>query len=91
MGGMPDFDFFTGKFTLYRNSRLFLYTDGVTEAMDGNNNQFGEERLLSTLNSLGGSEKEVLLGVKDRVSEFVQDVPKSDDITMLLLKHLGQV
>ena len=69
---------------------IFLYTDGVTEATDANENLFGDERLLQTLRDAGNREPaEICPFVKSRIDEFVGDAPQFDDITMLALKFVG--
>ena len=69
-------------------SRLFIYTDGVTEAMDTEHHLFGEEKLLSVLNAgktLGTAN--LLSSVEESVREFAGDAPQSDDITMVLFDY----
>jgi sigma-B regulation protein RsbU (phosphoserine phosphatase) len=86
-GPMPDTEFSGGKLKLNPNDVIFLYTDGVTEAMNAQKKLFSEQRLQETLSDLGGSDvKEILPGVRERMREFVEDAPQSDDITMLALK-----
>ena len=77
--------------TLAPGDLLYLYTDGVTEAMDEEGNLYGEERLKDTLNRLGNKEtiKEILTGVKEDVTTHVGTAEQSDDITMLGLRYLG--
>ena len=69
---------------------LFLYTDGVTEATDANNELYGEERLLNALNSREFDDMHSLCDyVKADVDAFVKDAPQFDDITMLAFKYIG--
>ena len=66
--------------------KLFLYTDGVTEASDKNNNLYGEERLLAVLKKdevKTLNPKELLNFVNDDVECFVDGAAQFDDITML--------
>ena len=70
--------------------RLFLYTDGVTEASNSQNELYGDERLLKVLNSTKGMHsKEILSFVRDDIEGFVNGAPQFDDITMLemAVKH----
>ena len=73
---------------------LFLYTDGVTEATDADEQLFGNDRLLSVLSASFGSgdaaTKAVCERVKDAVAEFVGEAPQFDDITMLCLCYRGE-
>ncbi|MBR6231806.1 MAG: SpoIIE family protein phosphatase [Alphaproteobacteria bacterium] len=50
LGITPDYKYEVGQFTLKKNERLFLYTDGVTEAQTKEEKLFGPERLQKTLN-----------------------------------------
>ena len=69
---------------------IFLYTDGITEAMNAQKEFYGEERLLHLLNTLGDLPvEEVCARVKADVFEFVGDVPQFDDITMLGFRYMG--
>lgn len=70
---------------------IFLYTDGVTEATNANEELFGDDRLLQTLRDACGMEPaEICPFVKSKIDEFVGDAPQFDDITMLALKFVGK-
>jgi sigma-B regulation protein RsbU (phosphoserine phosphatase) len=65
---------------------LFLYTDGVTEAVDAEEREFGEERLLDLLTrSEGANAAESIARVKAAVSEFSRGEPQFDDLTCLAI------
>lgn len=67
---------------------VFMYTDGVNEAMNVNREEFGEGRLDDVLSNLSGSScQEAIDKVKAGMAGFVQDAEQSDDITMLVLKR----
>lgn len=67
---------------------LYLYTDGVTEAMNARDELFGEERLLATLESYADmNPRSVGVGVRRALTDFTLDAEQSDDITMLILKY----
>ena len=70
--------------------KLFLYTDGVTEAEDKDHNLYGEDRLMECLKShrLARMEK-IIQAVKLDLASHVQDAEQFDDITMLCLEYLG--
>ena len=69
---------------------LFLYTDGVPEAVNASLEQYGTERMLDALNRFRGAEpKELLIRMREDISDFCGDAPQFDDITMLCLKYLG--
>jgi sigma-B regulation protein RsbU (phosphoserine phosphatase) len=63
-----------------------LFTDGVTEAIDINEKEFGDDRLIDTLGKLSGSScQQIIDGIKADVAAFVGEAEQSDDITMLTL------
>ncbi len=64
--------------------RLYLYTDGVTEAMDCDDKLYGEQNLLDFANAVGEANPEELCRrVEEDVDRFVGNAPQFDDITML--------
>ena len=78
------------ELTLEKGSKLFLYTDGVVEANNAGNEQFGTVRMTEALRSAeNGTPKEILKAVDDAIKGFVNDVPQFDDITMLCLEYKG--
>ena len=89
VGALEGIKFERGTLTLAPGDRFFLYTDGVTEAMDENKVLFSDERLLRELDLLAGLPvKEVL----NRLLAMLVDYSKgdqSDDITMMLLEYQG--
>lgn len=90
MGGMEGMEYKEYEVLLKPGSEVFLYTDGVTEAANEKNEQFGTKRLLESLNSgLAPELKGVLERVNDAVDVFVGDAPQFDDITMLCLYYAG--
>lgn len=72
-----------------RNDCIVLYTDGVTEAMDRENNLFGEERLKTLLESgeHGYQVSEVTIAIQDAVAKFTKGAEQSDDITILVMSY----
>lgn len=78
------------KWELKSGDRIFVYTDGVTEAEDWGGQLFGKKRLIETLNEVTGkSQEEILSHVRECVGHFVGDVPGSDDLTMLGFTYYG--
>ena len=76
---------------LKKGDSIFVYTDGVAEATDANNELFGTDRTLEALNAVpkDASQKEVLEGVRAAVDAFVKEAPQFDDLTMVGLKYYG--
>ena len=77
-------------FQLNPGDSLFVYTDGVTEATNINDELFGTQRMLDALNkNPNANPKELLQNVRDDIDEFVGNAPQFDDITMMGLKYDG--
>jgi len=75
------------EITLEPGDVLYLYTDGVTEAMNRQRELFGEQRLAAALNANRDMKpKELLPAVKREVDKFADGTEQADDITMLALK-----
>ena len=76
---------------LKKGDSIFVYTDGVAEATDANNELFGTDRTVDALNAVpaGASQKDVLAGVRAAVDAFVKEAPQFDDLTMVGLKYNG--
>ncbi len=71
-------------------TKLFVYTDGVTEATNGESELFGTERMLEALNRNPEADPmQVLSGVQESVNDFVQGADQADDLTMMCLKYNG--
>ena len=69
---------------------VFLYTDGVTEASDRENNLFTESKLLKVANVYKGCGlKELLVSVKREIDIFADGTEQADDIAMLALRITG--
>ena len=66
-----------------------MYTDGVTEAKDINDNLFGEERLISFLAKQENQPRNVLNNTLEELKTYAGNAPQSDDITMVSLTFLG--
>ena len=68
---------------------LFLYTDGVTEAMDAKGTLFGEERMLDALNAVDDPDPHALCGVvRTVVAAFSEGLPQADDITVMAIRYI---
>ena len=88
LAGMEGVRYRVGELTLYPGDRLFLYTDGVPEATNAENQLYGEERLIDFMNKNLNTEATMLLpALKANIDEFVGDAPQFDDITMLMFDY----
>lgn len=91
LAGMESTRYRQNEMELSAGDVLYLYTDGVTEATDNDNNLFGEERLQTVLNAdTNMSVTELLPAVRREIDVFVKDAPQFDDITMLALRISGK-
>lgn len=89
-GAMPDMTYTTRAMQLEPGDTLFMYTDGVTEAMNTNGALYEETRLLDTLAAHAGDDITSLIrGVEASVAAFAGEAEQSDDITMLAVRYVG--
>jgi len=86
LGMYPGKAYRSSRLRLEPGDRLFLYTDGVTEAMDRSGCLYGNARL-ETL--LGTRPDDLCTAVKESVDEFARGAESSDDLTMLSLAWHG--
>lgn len=88
LAGMDEIKYKQGEIQMDPGDRLFLYTDGVTEATDAENRLYGDERLRNYLNANSNAEEtELLHGLRHDINEFVGEADQFDDITMLVLDY----
>ena len=79
------------ELTLEKGSKLFLYTDGVAEATNADEELFGTDRMIEALRSAeDGTPEDVLHAVDHAINDFVKDAPQFDDITMLCIEYFGE-
>ena len=90
LAGMEGVKYRKNELQLAPSDVIYLYTDGVTEATNLNDELYGEDRLLALLNAnKEASMEELCKLVKDDVFAFAGEAPQFDDITMLALKYNG--
>lgn len=90
LAGMQGVRYRENRMKLDMGDLLYLYTDGVTEATDGNLELYGEKRLQEALNRQGKVPvRQLLTGIRQSIDHFVGDVEQFDDITMLGLEYRG--
>ena len=78
------------EFQLNPGDSLFVYTDGVTEATNLDDELFGTQRMLDALNrDPDAMPRQMLQAVRDDIDAFVGSAPQFDDITMMGLKYNG--
>lgn len=90
VGGRKNMKYTEYEMTLQPGSKIFIYTDGVPEANDKDQNMFGCDRMTDALNLAKDKEPdEVLAQVKRSVGEFISGAEQFDDLTMLCLEYKG--
>jgi phosphoserine phosphatase RsbU/P len=89
LGFMEDYQFEEDSVKLNSGDILIIYSDGITEAFNEREEEFGEERLLAVLKNNLKSTAEVLVeNVFEAVNIFVDDGKQSDDITIVAIKKI---
>lgn len=90
VGTMEGIRFEQHEFHLNPGDSIFVYTDGVAEATNGDDELYGTERMLSALNSEPDAQPEQVLGnVMNDITGFVDGAEQFDDITMLCFRYMG--
>jgi len=93
--GLGETDYFRDKVTemalqFEPGMGILLYTDGITEAMNEQREEFGEERLIDILRTSGGYEPErILANIYGGVEMFRGAAPQSDDMTVFCVRCVG--
>jgi sigma-B regulation protein RsbU (phosphoserine phosphatase) len=80
-----------GSLRLEPGDALFLYTDGLTEAMNSQEELFSEKRLMELLAGADQkSVKETIFFLREEILAFLHPLPLPDDLTMMMLKYNGR-
>ena len=86
LGLLPDYEYQQNTVTVEPGETLVLYTDGVTEAMNADEEEFGVERLQQIFADPHPHEAHAITQlIFNAVDEFAGDTPQSDDVTCLTL------
>ncbi|HIP83703.1 MAG TPA: HAMP domain-containing protein [Desulfocapsa sulfexigens] len=90
-GIMDDTVYTTRSLTMNQGDTIFIYTDGVTEAMNKEQALYSEDRLVEVINQCHGKTSEQMVGMVDNsLKDFTGGAEQSDDITMLAMQYLGK-
>ena len=91
LGGKKGMKYKDYTLTMAPGARLFVYTDGVAEAMNADRELFGIDRTLQALNAAkDASPAEVLRSVDEAVARFVSGAEQFDDLTMMCVEYRGK-
>lgn len=87
LGIQPDAQYQSGEAQLESGDWLVIFTDGLVEAINAHDEEYGEERLLAVIESgVSSTPDELLRRIMAEVDTFVASTPQHDDITALLVK-----
>jgi len=88
LGSMAGVNFSHGKLTMHRGEKIILYTDGITEAVNTDEQLYGEARLEGLVQGYGVRSPEDIAGlILADVKAFAGETEQADDITMLILEY----
>ena len=82
--GIKEFEYKEYSFPMNSGEKIFLFSDGVTEAMDKSQNLFGEERIIQSLKN----QKSNVESLYSDVKTFINGNPLSDDLTIVIIEAL---
>ena len=90
VGIIPGSDFEEEEYTIQRGDLLLVFSDGVMDATNADDEYYSEERLADfVLKNRDLTPKEIVDKVCDDIKEFVGDAPQFDDITLMVIKRMN--
>ena len=90
LGGVPGVEYQKNTINFKRGDKLFVYTDGVTEAHNSDDVLYGEDRLLKVLQDEDPSPREGIKKIRESIRDFTVGTEQFDDITMLMVEYHKQ-
>ena len=79
-----------GKFSINPGDKLFFYTDGIPEAMNREEVEYSDEKMIEFLEkNADKSAADFITGIVNDVKTYVDGAPQSDDITSMILKRIS--
>lgn len=88
LAGMENIQYPQTEITLKPGDRIYLFTDGVTEAINGHDELFGDSRLLEIMNhTFNPNLQDLLSHIKEEIDVFTGEQEQFDDITMLIMEY----
>jgi len=95
VGFMPEWEYTLQEAEIYTGTTIFLFTDGLTEAMNAENEEFQMDRINTVaINALSHQQQEphqLIALMTNAVHQFVGDAEQSDDLTMMGIQYIKQV
>ena len=94
VGFLPSWDYSLQETEIFTGTTIFLFTDGLTEAMNANYEQFQMERITDVATQALAQQqhepKQIISLMSEAVSQFVGDAEQSDDLTMMAIQYLNK-
>jgi len=91
VGAVENATYQTGQTILHPGESVFLYTDGVTEAVNEREELFSDDRLRTKITLLQGHPPKGLISrIAEEIALFAQNVPQADDIAMMMIRFCGK-
>ncbi len=87
VGAIEDVDFEVGEIQLEPGDVLLLYTDGITDAQNGKDDEFGRERVLSIAEGYSASADSLINHIVLDLEAFIESAPQFDDITLMAVQR----
>lgn len=87
LGVAPDWSYTSGVVPFSRGDRLICFTDGITEAVSPDDEEFGEERLLAVIAETRGSAEALVQAITRAVAAWTHHEPQ-DDATLIVISAL---
>jgi len=90
LGFLPGTHYASDRVVLHRGDVLLLYTDGVSEAMNGSGEEFGEDRLIASVRRYAALPAEDMIdAILSDIQSFSRRRRQEDDLTMVIVKKNG--
>lgn len=91
IGMFSSLEYESRRLTLAPGDALVIYSDGVTDAQAPSEEEFGLERLCSTVSGLAGQTAELMCaGLLEAINRFVEETPQYDDITVMVARRVSE-
>ena len=92
LGTMPNIKYKDYEIKLEPGFKIFVYTDGVPDASNSNDERYGTDRLEAALNKTADQSPEIILqNIHKDIDAFVGKAKQFDDLTMLCLEYKGDI
>ncbi len=91
IGALEGMKYTDYEIMMQKGDRIFVYTDGVTEATSTQNELFGKDRIIKAMGTVAPEEKpgDIMKKVRDAIRDFTVDAKQFDDLTMLCMEYCG--